>query len=972
MAPAPAPAPAALLWETQRLTFQLGDNDRSFTPTWNGEPIVGCSLAASSAALPQGLSLDTKTCSLTGTPAAPLAPFVLVLKIDLPSGAVQSSVEVMIADRPATLDYGTAVYQLVAGRPIAVAATTGGGAITSCKVAENSAALPAGLTLAADCGFSGTPTVGAVGEHEVTVSAAFVGGATTAPLKFRVYPPVVVATSVMTVKNGRTLTVSATGGLGPYTFSVASGLGTMAAIDSDEATYTAKGGGPTVLEATDALGAKGTRTVHVQGFGMVDSFLPYQDGNVLIYDAVSGPDGALWAAAAVEAQLPGSSLPATRARIMKRDNGVWSTVASLPAPYDTARAHAIVLDDAGRVFVAGLGNSSRTFFLKYESGAWTALKDIESSGFVNSWDARTKLAKDAAGNIYISYTNPSSSPFKAELGMWDGATFSVVDSYSLESDKNAWAGGVTVSGGTVFHATSSFDATFKLHWIVRACTASVCTTSDDYLLPGSASAWIYNLRTMPNGDVVAMGGGGQSGIPNGTHAYVRRLTGASWTTIANLHTGGTDRSWALDFAEFGGSMYAVVTSMTTSLSQKGRVFRFDGVSWVQEFARDYPSPVAKVLVNWLLAHGGVLHTGGEWADNAHTWALATRSAGGVWSDAPAPRQLVTYPRGNATDRGAWLAEGAGGDLYIQYARSQTSKLELRRYPGGNLAAPQTIVETFPNRPWNYYVASNGSGPIAIAGQAITGGTTAISRFNGATFSHTTAVDGATGSLRDLAMTSDGTVYLMRGGWNVHTWNGTSTTLSESFSGGGAAGDQYGARFAVDGDDNVYAAGRIRDGGGIYSLAVRKLASSSWSTFDTYAGMSAVIHMAASGSTWSAQFESTVAGTFFSRAWDGSTLTTSADYVTGLQNVIPHFTIEAGGDRYVGGYAYTSGVNNFAYLSRLEADGTFSMIDVSPHISGASVAYDHAIRTTDGTTYMTVRRLDNTTGHYGIELWKYFP
>ena len=124
-----------------------------------------------SPALPAGLTLNTSTGVITGTPTAVTATATYTVTASNSAGSTTATLSITVNDAaPAGLAYtaGTAVYTV--GTPIPPnSPTSTGGAVTAYSVSPD---LPAGLSLDDDTGIiSGTPTaVTATASYTVTAS----------------------------------------------------------------------------------------------------------------------------------------------------------------------------------------------------------------------------------------------------------------------------------------------------------------------------------------------------------------------------------------------------------------------------------------------------------------------------------------------------------------------------------------------------------------------------------------------------------------------------------------------------------------------------------------------------------------------------------------------------------------------------------------------------------------------------------
>ena len=147
--------PSDLDYSPNTFTLTKGTQMTTVTPTANGGTIVSFSVSPS---LPAGLSLDTSTGAISGTPTAVTSSASYTITATNTGGTDTASVTIVVNDvAPSDLDYSPNSFTLTKGTAMtAVSPTTNGGTVVSYSVSPS---LPAGLSINATTGvISGTPS----------------------------------------------------------------------------------------------------------------------------------------------------------------------------------------------------------------------------------------------------------------------------------------------------------------------------------------------------------------------------------------------------------------------------------------------------------------------------------------------------------------------------------------------------------------------------------------------------------------------------------------------------------------------------------------------------------------------------------------------------------------------------------------------------------------------------------------------
>jgi len=259
-----APAPAGLAYSTNPAVYDVGAPITANTPTSTGGAAISYTVIPT---LPWGLSLDSTTGVISGTPAVATAQTSYTVTAYNSGGSTSTTLMITVANAaPSNLTYrnNPAVYTANEAIQGNTPSNTGGQA-TSYSVSPN---LPPGLTLNPTTGvIAGTPTAAAAASpYTITASNAF--GSTTATLTITVdnlagtltYVP---STVVYTVGQAITPLTLSNGVTGSYTVSPALPAGLS--VDGSSGTIS---GTPSAVTSTEtytvtALGANGNAVAKV-------------------------------------------------------------------------------------------------------------------------------------------------------------------------------------------------------------------------------------------------------------------------------------------------------------------------------------------------------------------------------------------------------------------------------------------------------------------------------------------------------------------------------------------------------------------------------------------------------------------------------------------------------------------------------------------------------------------------------------
>jgi hypothetical protein len=162
-------------------TYTKGTAISTLTPNNTGGAITSCAVSPS---VPAGLSFDTTTCSITGTPTAVTAAASYVVTATNTGGSNSATITITVNDVTPSLSYAGSPFTYVKGTVITtLTPTLGGGTLTSCT---SSPTLPAGLSVDnSTCVISGTPTA-VSSAASYTITATNSGGSSSATISITV------------------------------------------------------------------------------------------------------------------------------------------------------------------------------------------------------------------------------------------------------------------------------------------------------------------------------------------------------------------------------------------------------------------------------------------------------------------------------------------------------------------------------------------------------------------------------------------------------------------------------------------------------------------------------------------------------------------------------------------------------------------------------------------------------------------
>ena len=175
-------APSSVAYSPSFLTLTKGSAMTAATPTSSGGTVVSWSITPT---LPAGLSFDTSTGTISGTPTSVSSASTYTVTATNTGGSATTTVTVLVNDAPpSSVTYSPSSSVLTKGVAMTtVTPTSSGGTVTSWSISPS---LPSGLTFDTSTGaIGGTPTA-ISSSTSYTVTASNAGGSSTTTVTIQV------------------------------------------------------------------------------------------------------------------------------------------------------------------------------------------------------------------------------------------------------------------------------------------------------------------------------------------------------------------------------------------------------------------------------------------------------------------------------------------------------------------------------------------------------------------------------------------------------------------------------------------------------------------------------------------------------------------------------------------------------------------------------------------------------------------
>jgi hypothetical protein len=423
------PTPPNISYSPTSNTYTVGVAITSWVPSNSGGAASSWSI---SPGLPAGLSFDTTTGTISGTPTASSATTSYTVTATNSVGSSSKTISITVNAQAPVISYTPSTNTYTTGTTItSLIPTNTGGAATSWSI---SSPLTAGLSFNTSTGvISGTPTAASVSKtYTITATNVTGSGSTTVTITINsLAPSISYSPSTVTYSVGATITPATPTNIGGAASSFAITVGTLpTGLSFDTSTGTISGT-PTVtfatttftIKATNANGSSSTNLIiTVSPHAPVISYSPSTNVYPLNQTiasltpnntggAVTGYSYSSTGTSLTGATLSGPSLMAIDASgniyVCNYNNGTISEynssgtyIGKFASSFNFGNPCGIVFDSSGNAYVMDTGDGK---IYKFNS-AGTAIGTI-----VTGLGHPLGIAIDASNNIYIATYNTSTN-----------------------------------------------------------------------------------------------------------------------------------------------------------------------------------------------------------------------------------------------------------------------------------------------------------------------------------------------------------------------------------------------------------------------------------------------------------------------------------------------------------------------------------------------------------------------------------
>lgn len=233
------------------------------------------------------------------------------------------------------------------------------------------------------------------------------------------------------------------------------------------------------------------------------------------------------------------------------DHGTtWTTIEDylMSAPVSLGRneARAMAADSSGNLFVTGIGQATNSDFDHWlikkssdQGSTWSLVDDY--SYYKKGGNNISSLAYDANNNILYSagYEGANYSRWIVKKSLDQGNTWTTIDSFQLDTYRDAKAYKILLNNGNIFVAGNATDINFTGHWIVRKSSDNGASWSIiDNWTPYANSITAAKFMTIDSNGVMYVTGHAVDGSFN-QHLITRKSSnnGVSWTNVDDFISG---------------------------------------------------------------------------------------------------------------------------------------------------------------------------------------------------------------------------------------------------------------------------------------------------------------------------------------------------------------------------------------------------------------------------------------------------
>ena len=522
-------APSSLTFNPNAFTLTKGTAMTTVTPSVSGGPVTSWSVSPS---LPAGLSLDTSTGAISGTPTAVTSSASYTITASNTGGSTTASVTIAVNDiAPSSITYSPSSLSLVKNTAMtAVTPTSSGGTVTSWSVSPS---LPSGLSIDSSTGaISGTPTTTS-SSATYTVTASNTGGSATATVTILVNdeaPSISYSPSSLTLTKGVAMTgvtPTSTGGAAAswsVSPSLPSGLSLDTSTGAISGTPTAVSSSTSYTITASNAGGSGTTTVTIQVNDVAPSSITYTPNSFsLTKDTTMSTVTPTSSGGAVTSWSISPTLP-TGLSFSTSTGAISGT----PTTTSSSTSYTVTASNTGgsaTAIVTIQVNIAAPSSITYSPSSLTLAKGVAmstvtpttSGGPVSTWS--------------ISPTLPSGLSFSTSNGAISGTPTAVSSSTSYTVTATNAGGSGTATVTIQVNDIAPFGVSYSPSTLTLTKNTAMSTVTPTASGGGTVTSWSIS-STLPSGLSFSTSTGAISGTPTA-------VTSATTFTVTASNTGGS-------------------------------------------------------------------------------------------------------------------------------------------------------------------------------------------------------------------------------------------------------------------------------------------------------------------------------------------------------------------------------------------------------------------------------------------------